>query len=249
VTSAAPIALDTLEFFLSLGIPIVEVYGMSEATGTTTIALPTRYRLGCAGYAIAGTELKIADDGEICMRGPHLFRGYFKDEAATAEALDDEGWLHSGDIGVLDTDGFVKITDRKKELIVTAGGKNIAPQMIEALLKGIPAVGQAVAIGDRRNFISALIALDGENVAAEAEKAGIPERSLKDVAASPVFHDYVQRQVEAVNAKLSRAESVRKFVILPAELTPEGGELTPTLKLKRRVIHEKYAREIDSMYR
>lgn len=248
VTSAAPIALDTLEFFMSLGIPIVEVYGMSEATGTTSISLPERYKLGKAGYAIPGTELKIAADGEICMRGPHVFKGYFKEEAATAEALDDEGWLHSGDIGTLDADGFVQITDRKKELIVTAGGKNIAPQMIESLLKSIPAVGQAVAIGDRRKFISALIALDGENVAAEAEKAGIGERALADVAKSSVFHDYLSRQIEAVNAKLSKVEGVKKFVILPCELTPEGGELTPTLKLKRRVIHEKYAAEIDSMY-
>jgi len=248
VTSAAPIALDTLEFFVSLGVPIVEVYGMSEATGTTTIALPDRYKVGKAGHAIPGTELKIAADGEICMRGPHIFKGYFKDEAATAEALDDEGWLHSGDIGTLDADGFVQITDRKKELIVTAGGKNIAPQMIESLLKSIPAVGQAVAIGDRRKFISALIALDGENVAAEAEKAGIGERDLVEVARSPVFHDYLGRQIEAVNAKVSKVEGVKRFVILPSELTPEGGELTPTLKLKRRVIHEKYAAEIDSMY-
>lgn len=248
ITAAAPIGIDTLEFFMSLGVPIVEVYGMSECTGTTSISLPDRYKLGKAGYAIPGTEMKIEADGEICMRGPHVFKGYFKEEAATAECLDDEGWLFSGDIGTLDADGFVQITDRKKELIVTAGGKNIAPQMIESLLKSIPAVGQAVAIGDRRKFISALIALDGENVAAEAEKAGIPERTLSEVAKSPAFHDYLERQILAVNAKMSKVEGVKKFVILPCELTPEGGELTPTMKLKRRVINEKYAAEIDSMY-
>ncbi len=248
LTAAAPIGLDTLEFFFSLGIPIVEVYGMSENTGTASISLPNRFRMGKAGFAIPGTKIKIADDGEIRMQGPHVFKGYFKDEAATAEALDGDGWLHSGDIGELDGDGFVKITDRKKELIVTAGGKNVAPQMVEALLKSIPAVGQAVAIGDRRKYISALIALDGENIAAEAEKAGIPERTVADVAQSAAFHDYLDRQVQAINAKLAQTEGVKKFVILPAELTPETGELTPTMKLKRRVIHEKFAAEIDSMY-
>jgi len=248
VTSAAPIALDTLEFFMSLGVPVVEVYGMSEAAGTTSISLPNRYKLGKAGYAIPGTELKIAADGEICMRGPHIFLGYYKDEAATAEAIDADGWLLSGDIGTIDADGFLQITDRKKELIVTAGGKNISPQLIESLLKSIPAVGQAVAIGDRRKFISALVTLDAENVAAEAERAGIPERAPDDVAKSPAFHDYLAHQVDAVNAKLSKVEGVKKFVILPDELTPEGGELTPTLKLKRRVIDEKYAADIDGMY-
>ena len=248
ITAAAPIGVETLEFFMSLGVPIVEVYGMSESTGTTSISLPERSKTGKAGYAIPGTEMKIEADGEICMRGPHIFKGYFKEEAATAECLDDEGWLHSGDIGTLDADGFVQITDRKKELIITAGGKNIAPQVIEAVIKSIPAVGQAVAIGDRRKFISALITLDGENVAAEAEKAGIPERAMDEVAKSPAFHDYLERQILAVNAKLSKVEGVKRFVILPQELTPEGDELTPTMKLKRRVIHEKYAAEIDSMY-
>jgi long-subunit acyl-CoA synthetase (AMP-forming) len=149
-TTAAPISRETLEFFLSLGIPIYEIYGMSECTGPTTLSLPHRYRTGSAGPALAGTEVKIAEDGEVCMRGPHVFKGYYKNEAATRETLDEEGWLHSGDIGRIDEDGFLYITDRKKELIITAGGENIAPQMIEGKLRAMKVIGQAVVIGDRR---------------------------------------------------------------------------------------------------
>ncbi len=148
--SSAPIAKETLDFFQSLGMPIMEAYGMSECTGPTTMSLPKRYRLGCAGYAIPGTELRVAEDGEVVMRGPHVFKGYYKNEEATREALDGEGWLHSGDVGEIDRDGFLRITDRKKELIITSGGKNIGPQHLEGQLKQIAAVSQAVAIGDRR---------------------------------------------------------------------------------------------------
>jgi long-subunit acyl-CoA synthetase (AMP-forming) len=261
VTSAAPIALDTLEFFLSLGLPICEVYGMSEATGPTTLSLPWRYRTGKAGFAIPGTELSTADDGEILIRGPHVFLGYFKDEAATEETFDEEGWLHSGDVGNIDEDGFLKITDRKKELFVTAGGKNIAPQMLEGLLKSIPVVMQAVAIGDGEKYLSALLVLDPEQLPAAAEEAGIPASELASldehdeddqrearVTGDPRFQAYLQKQIDGVNERLSRVEQIKRFAVLPEELTPEGGELTPTLKLKRRVIHEKYAVEIARLY-
>src|SRR6185436_15277378 len=160
VTSAAPIGKSTLEFFLSLGLPICEVYGMSECTGPATMSIPSKMRTGKAGFCPPGAEIRIADDGEICMRGRHVFKGYFKDPAATAETLDGEGWLHSGDIGEMDKDGFLQITDRKKELIITAGGENIAPALVEGQIKSIGVVSQAVVIGDRRRYLSVLLTLD-----------------------------------------------------------------------------------------
>jgi long-chain acyl-CoA synthetase len=247
-TSAAPISRDTLEFFLSLGIPLLEVYGMTECTGPATFSFPDRYRTGKAGFAMAGTELELADDGEILMRGPHVCRGYFRDEAATRETIDPAGWLHSGDVGTLDEEGFLQVTDRKKELIITSGGKNVAPQVLEGKLKAIPAVAQAVVVGDRRNFLTALLTLDPEKVESEAKAAGSPARSEAEAAACPRFHDYLEHQVEAVNRSLARFENVRRFAVLPHQLTVEGGELTPTMKLKRRVIYERYAAEIEDLY-
>lgn len=246
--SSAPIAKETLDFFQSLGMPIMEAYGMSECTGPTTMSLPGRYRLGRAGYAIPGTELRIAEDGEVLMRGPHVFQGYFKNEAATREALDAEGWLHSGDVGEIDADGFLRITDRKKELIITSGGKNIAPQHLEGQLKQIAAVSQAVAIGDRRPYVVALLTLDPARVAAEAQKAGSPARTADEASRCPVFRAYLEKQVEQVNASLARYETIKKIKVLPAELTVDAGELTPTLKLKRRAIHERHKDAIESLY-
>jgi long-subunit acyl-CoA synthetase (AMP-forming) len=247
--SAAPIAVETLEYFLSLGIPIMEIYGMSEVTGPGTMSLPGAYRTGRAGRALAGTEIKIAADGEILMRGPHVFKGYYKSEAATRETLDAQGFVHSGDIGELDADGYLRVTDRKKELIITAGGKNVAPQLLEGKLRQLPAVSQAVAIGDQRPCIVALLTLDPGRVAAAAQAAGSPARSVAEAAACPVFRALLQARIDKVNTELARYESIRSFTILPAELSVDGGELTPTLKLKRRVIHAKYKDEIDALYR
>jgi len=240
--------LDTLEFFLSLGIPIYEVYGMSECTGPTTFSLPGRYRTGRAGFAIPGTELRIAPDGEVWMRGPHVFLGYLKDEAATRETLDADGWIHSGDVGDLDADGFLKITDRKKELIITSGGKNIAPAPLEARLKAIPGVAQAVVIGDQRNYMVALLTLDAERVAQVAAQVGSPARDVSAARDCTVFRQHLEREIQRVNASLARYEWVRRFTVLPGELTIAGGELTPTMKLKRRVIREKYAPAIEALY-
>jgi long-subunit acyl-CoA synthetase (AMP-forming) len=248
VVSAAPIAKETLDFFQSLALPIMEVYGMSECTGPTTMSLPKRYRLGRAGYAIPGTELKIAEDGEILMRGPHVFKGYYKNEEATRETLDDEGWIHSGDVGEIDEDGFLRVTDRKKELLITSGGKNIAPQYLEGKLKQIAAVSQAVAIGDRRQYVVALLTLDPLRVATEAEKAGSPARTPEDAARCPVFKAHVEKQVEEINRSLARYEQVKKVALLPKELSVETGELTPTLKLKRRVILERHKDAIEALY-
>ena len=247
-TSAAPISLHTLEFFGSLGITILEVYGMSECTGPATFSYPDRYRFGAAGLAISGSEVRVADDGEVLMRGPHVFLGYYKDEEATRETLDEEGWIHSGDVGELDEEGFLRITDRKKELLITSGGKNVAPQPIEGKLKAIPGVALGVVIGDRRNYLTALLTLDPETVAARAEQAGSPARDAGAAAACPIFREFLERQIERVNATLARYETIKRFEVLPGQFSIDGGELTPTMKLKRRVVTEKYAGEIEQLY-
>jgi long-subunit acyl-CoA synthetase (AMP-forming) len=249
ITGAAPISTRTLEFFLSLGLPICEVYGMSECTAVTTFASPTHYRTGKAGSIIGGTEMRIAADGEICMRGPHIFKGYHNDPVATAEAIDADGWLHSGDIGALDAEGFIQVTDRKKELIITAGGENIAPQLVESEIKSITVVSQVVVLGDRRRYLSALLTLDAEKIPAAASVAGSPARTPEEAARCEQFAAYVQRELDAVNRRLARVQTVKRFAILPSELSIDGGELTPTLKLKRKSIAEKYAHVIEQLYR
>lgn len=246
--SAAPVARDTLDFFLSLGIPILEVYGMSECTGPATISIPERYRTGKAGYALPGSEIAIAEDGEILMRGPHVFLGYYKNPDATAETKDAEGWLHSGDIGTLDADGFLSVTDRKKELIVTSGGKNIGPAGLEAQLKQIAMVAQAVVIGDRRNYLSALFVLDPAWVQNNAAALGSAATDLATSATCPRLKAHLQGELDKINQRWARYEQIRRFAILPAELTVGGGELTPTMKLKRRVILQKYAAAIEAIY-
>jgi len=248
ITSAAPISKDTLEFFLSLGIPILEVYGMSECTGPATYSPPDDYRTGKCGVVLPGAELKIAEDGEVCMRGKHVFKGYLKDPEATRNALDPDGWLHSGDIGTIDEDGFLQITDRKKDLLITAGGENIAPQVIEGQLKSIPVVAQAVVVGDRRKYLAALVTLDPERVKAEAEAAGSPAKTIGEAANCKVFYRHLQKQIDRVNEKLARVQTIKKFVIVPTEFSIDGGELTPTMKVKRKIVNEKYEAEIESMY-
>lgn len=248
VTGAAPISKDTLEFFLSLGIPLLEVYGMSECTGPASFSAPDSYRTGKAGRIVPGTELKIAEDGEICFRGRHIFKGYLKDEGATSGAIDGEGWLHSGDIGTLDPDGFVQVTDRKKDLLITAGGENIAPQVIEGALKSLPVVGQAVVLGDRQKYLAALLTLDPERVVKEAEECGSPARDVASASTDPVFYAHIEKQIAGVNATLARVQTIKKFKILQNDFTIDGGELTPTMKIKRKVVNEKYKAEIDALY-
>jgi len=247
-TSAAPITRDTLEFFLSLGMPILEVYGMSECCGPTTLSTLRSYRTGAVGRPIEGTGLELAEDGEILMRGPHVFLGYYKNEEATREAVDEDGWLHSGDIGVLDEDGFLRVTDRKKDLLITSGGKNVAPQVLEAKLKQIPVVSQAVVVGDRRHYVAALVTLDPDRVAGEAEACGSPARDAAAAAGCPTFRKYLEKKIEEINAGLARYESIRRFAVLPRELSIEGGELTPTLKIKRKAVYEHFAAEIAGLY-
>lgn len=249
VTGAAPISREVLEFFLSIGIIIHEVYGQSEDTGPTTYnyPIPGKRKLGTVGLAFPGVEVKIADDGEIVVRGPNVFLGYYKNPEATAEALVD-GWLHSGDVGQFDEDGFLRITDRKKDLIITAGGKNVAPQNIEKLLRDIEGVGNAVVIGDNRKFLSALLTVCPEQGPAIAERMGWPVDPAQLAQHEP-FRAHVEASIDdVVNRELARYENVRKFTILADDFTVEGGELTPTQKVKRPVVNQKYADEIEAFY-
>lgn len=248
VSAAAPISMDTLEFFLSLGIPITEVYGMSESTGPGTVSTPDNYETGSAGPAMIGTEVKIADDGEVLMRGRHVFMGYYKNEEETKKTIDSDNWLHSGDIGEIDAKGFLKITDRKKELIITAGGENIAPQLLEGKLKAIPVISQTTVIGDRRKYLTALITLDPEKVADEAAAIGSSAKNGAEAAKCDIFVKHLQGLIDEVNNSLARVQTIKKFTIAPDEFSVEGGELTPTMKLKRRIIYDKYSDEIERMY-
>jgi long-chain acyl-CoA synthetase len=249
VTGAAPISPNVIAFFRSLDLPLVEGYGMTESTVGATMNAVGQERIGSVGRANGGMELKVAPDGELLMRGGNLMQGYYKDPAGTAAALDADGWLHTGDVATIDADGYVRIVDRKKELIITAGGKNVSPANLEALLKRNPLVGQAAVIGDRRSFISALIVLDADMARVWANRRGRSEETLADLAVDPEMLGEIQKIVDAANAEVSQAESVRKFRVLPVEWTSETGELTPTLKLKRRVIAERYAKEIEELYR
>jgi len=239
ISGAAPIAPDVLAFFASLDLPIREIYGQSEDTGPTSYNLPGKTKIGSVGPPIPGLECKIAEDGEILVRGPNVFMGYYKEPDATAESLKD-GWLCSGDLGAFDKEGFLTITGRKKEIIITAGGKNIAPKNIEAAIKQSPLVGEAVVIGDRRKFLTALVTLD-ELVARKLVSQG-------DIADAPQIRTAIQVQIDLVNQTLARVEQVKKFAILSKPFGIDTGELTPTMKIKRKVVAQMYAREIDAMY-
>ncbi len=248
LTAAAPIGRDTLEFFLSLGIPIYELFGMSETTGPGTLSLPHRYKTGTCGFPLPGTDVKIAQDGEILLKGPHIFKGYYKNEKATKEALDDDGWLRSGDIGEIDEEGYLKITDRKKDIIITAGGKNIAPQVIEGKLKSIPMIEHAVVIGDQKKYLSALITLNEETLSDLAKTLGVELKDMASMAESDKVKSYIADQIELVNETLSKVEGIKKFTILGNGFTIDTGELTPTMKVKRKFVYGKYSKEIDGLY-
>ena len=248
VSGAAPIDPAIIEFFQALGLPLTEGWGMSELSNAATLAAPGRERIGAVGKAFPGIELRIADDGEVLVRGPLVRRGYYKDPDLTAQTIDAGGWLHTGDIGELDADGYLKITDRKKELIITSGGKNISPALIEYELQRHPLIGQACAVGDRRNYVTALLVLDPEVAPAWASAHGIEATSLAELVAHPEVLAEIERGVTEANSHLARVEQVRRFRVLPSEWTAETGELTPTLKRRRRVIVDRYAAEIDQLY-
>jgi long-chain acyl-CoA synthetase len=246
VTGAAPIAKEILEFFYACGVPVMEGYGMTETATAAVVNTPEAFRFGSVGKPLPGEEVKIADDGEILLRGPNIFSGYYKNEDATRETLSD-GWLHTGDLGYVDDDGFLFITGRKKDIIITAGGKNITPANLENGLKQSRWISQAVVVGDRRPYLVALITLDPEEVTALAEQLGI-EPDIRAMADDDKVRAEIQKTVDAVNAKVGPVEQIKRFRILPADLSQETGELTPTLKVKRNVVHDKFADVVDEIY-
>jgi long-chain acyl-CoA synthetase len=247
-TGAAPSALDVLEFFAAIGLPIGEVWGMSEI-GVATGNRPGEERYGTVGVTLPGYELRLAEDGELLARGPALMKGYRNDPERTAEAVDTDGWMHTGDVATIDKDGYVRIVDRKKELIINSGGKNMSPVNIESKIKSASLlIGQAVAIGDRRPYNVALIVLDPDAGAAYAAKQGLPSADPADLCEDSGVRAIVEAAVATANSQLSRIEQIKRFRILPVDWQPAGDELTPTMKLKRKPIAEKYADVIDALY-
>jgi long-chain acyl-CoA synthetase len=232
VSGAAPLSTDVMEFFHALGVPVIEGYGLTETASSATVNEPGDFRIGTVGRPVEGAELRLADDGEILIRSDSVFAGYYKDPDATSAALTDDGWLRTGDVGELDEEGFLRITDRKKDLIITAGGKNIAPQNLENALKTSRFVSQALVVGDRRPYITALVTLDDAEVASSGRDP----------------QELVHELVAGVNRDRTRVEQIKRFVILPRDFSQEEGEVTPTLKLRRRVIHEHFADEIEKLY-
>jgi long-chain acyl-CoA synthetase len=244
VTGAAPISKEILEFFYACGVPVMEGYGMTETSTVASSNRPDAFRFGSVGKPLNGVEARIADDGELLLRGPNIFKGYFKNDAATREALAD-GWLHTGDLGSIDDDGFIYITGRKKDIIITAGGKNITPANLENSLKQNRWISQAVVVGDRRPYLVVLVTLDPEELPAFAEQHGlVPE----DVPESAEMRAEVEAAVKEANSHVGRVEQIKKFKILPHDLSQQTGELTPTLKVKRNVVNEKFAGEIEALY-
>ncbi len=248
VSGGAPISPDVLHFFQSIGFNLIEGYGQTEGTSVTCVSRIGRLKFGSVGPPLTGVEVKIAEDGEILVKSPGVFKGYYKDPEATAETIKD-GWLYSGDVGEIDEDGYLKITDRKKDIIVTAGGKNITPQYIENKLKFGSYINDAVIIGDKRKFITALVMIDEDNVVKYAQDNKIQFSTYKDLTQSPDIIKLIQGEMDNVNDTLSRVEQVKKFTILPKKLYEEDGEVTPTMKVKRKYVNEAFSDLIEAMYK
>ncbi|HTR75376.1 MAG TPA: long-chain fatty acid--CoA ligase [Solirubrobacterales bacterium] len=246
VSGAAPINPEILRFFDAAGVFIVEGWGMTETSTAATIASEESFKIGTIGKPFPGCEVKVADDGELLVRGPNVFQGYHKNPEATAETIVD-GWLHTGDIGEIDSEGFIKITGRKKDIIITAGGKNITPANLEAEIRQHQLVSQCVVVGDRRPYLVALVTLDPEEAVAYAKEHGLPEDPAQ-LAANPEIRKVVEDHVDEINEKFARVEQVKKVAILPQDLSQENGELTPTLKVKRAVVTQKHEQEIEQLY-
>ena len=247
VSGGAPLSVEILEFFHALDILILEAYGLTECTTGATSSREDSFKFGTVGKALPGWELKLAEDGELFIRSPTVFAGYYKDEEATAAILDDDGWLATGDIATIDDDGFVTITDRKKDILVTAGGKNVAPQNLENELKSTRYVSQALVVGDRRPYVAALITLDPTEIAGWAQRQGL-DGDLVTLSRHPDVLALVQAIVDEVNAPHSRFEQIKRFIVLPRDFSMEEGEVTPTLKLRRKICQEHFAAEIEQLY-
>jgi long-chain acyl-CoA synthetase len=247
-TGAAPIAPDLIRWYLALGIDMREVYGQTENCGVATLMPADRVKLGSVGKAVPWGEVAISPQGEILIKGDFLFMGYLNQPEKTAETIDARGWLHTGDVGGIDNEGFVKITDRMKDIIITSGGKNITPSEIENQLKFSPYISDAVVIGDKRPYLTCLIMIDQENVEKFAQDHDIPFTNYASLCRAAEIQDLIQREIEAVNANFARVETIKKFFLIERQLTPEDEELTPTMKLKRNFVNKRYASEIGAMY-
>jgi long-chain acyl-CoA synthetase len=249
VSGAAPIAPQVLEWFWALGVPVREGYGQTEGTAIGTLNPRDGVRIGTVGKPLAGTEIRIAPDGEILLRSAGVFAGYLKNEDATRETVDPDGWLHTGDVGTLDDDGYLTITDRKKDIIITAGGKNISPAEIENRLKVSPYIKEAVVIGDRRKYLTALIGIELDTVGNWAGKHNVPFTTYGDLSSKPEVVALIQHEVDEVNRDLAQVETIKRFELLARELEQEEGELTATQKVKRAAIASEFSDVIEGMYR
>jgi long-chain acyl-CoA synthetase len=247
ISGSAPLPTGIAEFFQGVGLPILEGYGLTETSPVLTVNRPDAARVGTVGPAIPGVELRIAEDGEVLARGPNVMSGYYNKPEATSEVLKD-GWFHTGDIGTIDEHGYLRITDRKKDLLVTSGGKKIAPQPIEGVLKRSPIVAEAVLLGDRRRFAAVLIVPEFAALERRLKDLGLPPASRADLVTRPDVLALYQEIVEALNGSLSQFERIKKFILLPAEFSIQSGELTPTLKVKRKVVEERYKGQIEALY-
>nr|WP_249420614.1 AMP-binding protein [Rhabdothermincola salaria] len=248
LSGAAPISPEVLRFFWSLGVPVREGYGQTENTAQATLTPPDDVRIGTVGLPVPGSEIRIAEDGEILTRGPGTFQGYYRNPEATADTLDADGWLHTGDVGVLDADGHLSITDRKKDIIITAGGKNVSPSEIENRLKVSPYVREAIVIGDQRKYLTALIGIETDTVANWAQQHRIVFTTYEDLSSKPEVVELVRAWVDEVNLDLAQVETIKAFRLLPKELDQEDGEITATAKVKRKAIAEEFSNLIESMY-
>lgn len=248
-TGAAPIAPDLIRWYLALGIDIHEVYGQTENCGVATMMPGERIKLGSVGTAVPWGEVALSPTGEILIKGDFLFMGYLNQPEKTAETIDHRGWLHTGDVGTIDNEGFVRITDRMKDIIITSGGKNITPSEIENQLKFSPYISDAVVIGDKRPYLTCLVMIDQENVEKFAQDHDIPFTNYASLCRATEIQDLIWHEIEAVNGNFARVETVKKFYLIERQLTPEDEELTPTMKLKRNFVNKRYAAEIDAMYR
>jgi long-chain acyl-CoA synthetase len=247
ISGGAPLGERLAHFYRGLGLPVLEGYGLTETTAALTVNLPDEQRIGTVGRPIPGTSVRVSDDGELLFRGGQIFRGYLHNEAATAETIDASGWFHTGDVGEIDDDGFVRVTGRKKEILVTAGGKNVAPAVLEDGIRAHALVSQCMVVGEGKPFVAALITLDGEALQAWSDQHG-KSGGIAHLIDDPDLRAEIQQAIDDANAAVSRAEAIRKFAILPVDWTEETGELTPTLKLKRNVVMKAYHEQVEALY-
>jgi long-chain acyl-CoA synthetase len=248
-SGGGPLGERLTHFFNGIGVKIFEGYGLSETSPTLTLNRADAWKPGTVGTPLARTSIRTAEDGEVLAKGPQVFQGYWHNRIATAETFDDDGWFRTGDIGELDEEGFLRITGRKKELIVTAAGKNVAPAPLEDRLRAHPLISQAIVVGDARPFVAAMITLDEDAMREWATEKGVAGRPMTELTERADLRALIQLAVDDANLSVSRAESIREFVVLTADLTIAGGELTPTLKVRRAIVEKQYAHVIDSLYR